>query len=83
MIEIDGLFVAIGRIPATDFERYGGNEGNWLYNHRENPEYITMTSVPGIFAAGDCMDDNYRQAVVAAGSGAKAAIDTERWLMTV
>ena len=39
-----------------------------------------MTSVPGIFAAGDCMDEVYRQAVVAAGAGAKAGIDCERWL---
>lgn len=84
ILEIDGLFVAIGRIPATDFLK-------GLINLREDgyvilagdPEYTTMTSVPGIFAAGDCMDDKYRQAVVAAGSGAKAAIDAERWLKTI
>lgn len=84
VIEIDGLFVAIGRIPATDFLKgmVEMKETGYIITGK-NPEYITMTSVPGIFAAGDCMDDNYRQAVVAAGSGAKAAIDTERWLMTV
>jgi len=83
ILEIEGLFVAIGRIPATDFLK-------GLINLREDGyvilagdiEYTTMTSVPGIFAAGDCMDDKYRQAVVAAGSGAKAAIDAERWLKT-
>jgi thioredoxin reductase (NADPH) len=83
ILEIDGLFVAVGRIPATDFLK-------GLINLREDgyvilagdTEYTTMTSVPGIFAAGDCMDDKYRQAVVAAGSGAKAAIDAERWLKT-
>ena len=83
VLKIDGLFVAIGRIPATEFLQ-------GLINLREDGyvilagdrEYTTMTSVPGIFAAGDCMDDKYRQAVVAAGSGAKAAIDADRWLKT-
>ncbi|HCC31198.1 MAG TPA: thioredoxin-disulfide reductase, partial [Marinilabiliales bacterium] len=83
VLKIDGLFVAIGRIPATEFLQ-------GLINLREDGyvilagdrEYTTMTSAPGIFVAGDCMDDKYRQAVVAAGSGAKAAIDAERWLKT-
>jgi thioredoxin reductase (NADPH) len=46
----------------------------------KNEEYPSMTSVEGIFAAGDCMDENYRQAIVAAGAGAKAAIEVEKWL---
>jgi thioredoxin reductase (NADPH) len=82
-MKIDGLFVAIGRIPATDFLKgmVEMKETGYIITGK-NPEYMNMTNVPGIFAAGDCMDDNYRQAVVAAGSGAKAAIDADRWLKT-
>lgn len=81
ILPIDGLFVAIGRIPATDFLKgvVELKENNYIVVGKD-PEYVQMTSMPGIFAAGDCMDENYRQAIVAAGSGAKAAIDTERWL---
>lgn len=81
ILPIDGLFVAIGRIPATDFLKgvVELKENNYVVVGKD-PEYVQMTSMPGIFAAGDCMDENYRQAIVAAGSGAKAAIDTERWL---
>jgi len=80
-LEIDGLFVAIGRIPATGFAKdiIELKENNYVVVGK-NKEYPTMTSMPGIFAAGDCMDETYRQAIVAAGAGAKAAIDVERWL---
>lgn len=81
VLPIDGLFVAIGRIPATDFARdLIDLKDNGYVVVGKSEVYTTMTSVPGIFAAGDCMDDSYRQAIVAAGAGAKAAIDVERWL---
>lgn len=81
VLPIDGLFVAIGRTPATDFVKdLVELKDNGYIVVGKNEAYVSMTSVPGIFAAGDCMDDNYRQAIVAAGAGAKAAIDVERWL---
>ena len=49
----------------------------------QNEEFPSMTSTEGVFAAGDCMDENYRQAIVAAGAGAKAAIDDDKWLKTM
>ena len=81
ILPIDGLFVAIGRTPATDFLKgvVDLKENNYVITGK-NDISNTMTSVPGIFAAGDCMDEVYRQAVVAAGAGAKAGIDCERWM---
>lgn len=81
ILPLDGLFVAIGRIPATDFLK-GLVElkktGQIVTG--KNPIFWSMSSVPGIFAAGDCVDDVYRQGIVAAGDGAKAGLDAERWL---
>jgi thioredoxin reductase (NADPH) len=84
ILPIDGLFVAIGRVPATGFAKdiIELKENNYVVVGK-NEEFSSMTSMPGIFAAGDCMDENYRQAIVAAGSGAKAAIDVERWLNNI
>lgn len=81
IMTVDGLFVAIGHDPATSFvkELVELKETGHI-TVRHNEKYSTMTTVPGIFAAGDNVDDVYRQAIIAAGHGAMAGMDAERWL---
>ena len=76
-IQVDGLFVAIGHIPATEVLKGVldlDGEGYIRADERQR------TSLPGFFAAGDCHDRRYRQAVTAAGMGCKAALEAERYL---
>ncbi len=74
----DGLFLAIGHIPNTGlFEGVLETDGEG-YLVVDQPS--TRTNVPGVFACGDVMDHTYRQAITAAGTGCRAAIDAERWL---
>lgn len=75
---VDGIFVAIGHIPNTKY--YKGIE-------LDNDGYVKVinhfhTNVPGVFTAGDVHDRSYRQAITAAGFGAAAALEAQRWLAT-
>ena len=80
-IPISGFFVAIGHTPNTSiFAQYLtlDNEG-----YIQNVPGSTRTNVEGVFVAGDAADRNYRQAIIAAGSGAMAALDAERYLASL
>ncbi len=77
-LKVQGLFLAIGHDPATSL--FQGQLDLDEEGYIKVAEPATMTSVEGVFASGDVVDKTYRQAVTAAGSGSKAAIDAERWL---
>ena len=80
-LPIDGFFLAIGHKPNTEIFK------NWL--DLDDTGYIKTidgtprTKLPGVYAAGDCADPVYRQAIVAAGTGCKAALEAERYLQTL
>jgi thioredoxin reductase (NADPH) len=77
-LEIQGVFVAIGSDPRTDLVS-GVIELTETGNVRVAGRG-SMTNLPGVFAAGDLIDPTYRQAIVAAGSGATAALDAQHFL---
>ena len=80
-IPITGFFVAIGHKPNTDiFAPYLSLDKE---GYIENVPGSSRTNVEGVFVAGDAADKHYRQAIVAAGSGAIAAMDAERYLATL
>jgi thioredoxin reductase (NADPH) len=74
-----GLFVAIGHTPNTAFldGQLASTPGGYLVTPTP---WRTATAIPGVFAAGDVMDEYYRQAITSAGTGCMAALEAERWL---
>ena len=92
-IAIDGFFLAIGHHPNTElFKDYVARDAEGYIIVKDNGtqcyQPVTgnlspVTPLPGVFAAGDCADPHYRQAVVAAGSGAKAAIEADKYIKSL
>lgn len=78
-IPCKGVFIAIGHIPNTDFVQglLDRDDNGYIVPASESQ---VRTSLPGLFAAGDCVDHVYRQAITAAGMGCQSAIEVERWL---
>jgi thioredoxin reductase (NADPH) len=77
-LAIDGLFLAIGHRPNSDIFRpyVQTDETGYILTEAGTPR----TGIPGVFAAGDVCDPHYRQAIIAAGSGAKAGLEVDRYL---
>ncbi len=77
-LDVRGAFVAIGHVPNSQFagDLVDRNDSGYIQTQGER----TATKTPGLFSAGDVMDDYYRQAITAAGEGCKAAIEAERYL---
>ena len=76
-LQVDGAFVAIGHTPNTElFKDLRRDDHGYVYTLPGS----TVTSIAGVYAAGDVADPVYRQAITSAGTGAMAAMDAERWL---
>lgn len=78
-LPIDGFFLGIGHKPNV--ELFDGKIHLDDTGYIKTFDHTTATNIPGVFAAGDVADPNYRQAITAAGSGCRAALDAERFLM--
>jgi thioredoxin reductase (NADPH) len=77
-VPLGGLFIAIGHVPNTKF--LGGQLELSPSGYIKVAPWRTCASVDGVFAAGDVIDDYYRQAITSAGTGCMAALEAERWL---
>jgi thioredoxin reductase (NADPH) len=80
-VSVHGLFIAIGHKPNTDiFEGQLEMKNGYIVTKSGNEGMATMTSVEGVFAAGDMQDHVFRQAITSAGTGCMAALDAQRYL---
>ncbi|MBC5830327.1 thioredoxin-disulfide reductase [Vibrio metschnikovii] len=80
-LDVMGVFIAIGHQPNTDiFQGQLDMKDGYIWVQSGLEGNATQTSVAGVFAAGDVMDHNYRQAITSAGTGCMAALDAERYL---
>eukprot|EP01098_Paradermamoeba_levis_P007249 TRINITY_DN299_c0_g1_i1.p2 TRINITY_DN299_c0_g1~~TRINITY_DN299_c0_g1_i1.p2 ORF type:complete len:132 (-),score=28.99 TRINITY_DN299_c0_g1_i1:50-445(-) len=81
VLPVEGVFLAIGHIPNTDFLK--GVVDLDEDGYAITKPHSTATNVSGLFVAGDAQDRIFRQAITSAGSGCMAAIEAERWLETI
>jgi thioredoxin reductase (NADPH) len=81
-LPVTGTFIAIGHQPNTDLfkTQLDMTDSGYIVTRSGLQGMATMTSIPGVFAAGDVQDHVYRQAITSAGTGCMAALDAQRWL---